>query len=165
MAIMLGADLDSMGALGADIDSTATEIVDVGADARSVAERVTAEITEAFTGAVTQITDRTNAMSDRVAQARSTAESTEWTGANRDIFVGAAGDFSASCTQIALDAASVLQEFDRQVALIAANVLEFQGALQINLDQATASAESMSAAVAAQASSLDQTMNTGMQVG
>lgn len=162
---MLGASLDSMTALSLDITQTGDEIVQVSADAQSIADRVSSEITATFSAAVAEITDRTSALSERVAQAQATAENTEWTGANRDTFVGAADTFAASCREIALDAAEVLSEFDRQVAVIANAVMDFQSALQGNLALAADSAQSMVGAVDQQSQALDQTMNAGMQVG
>lgn len=161
---MLGANLASMADLVTQFGTTSATITDVSGQSGTIATSVVDEMTQTFTQAVTSIGDTMEMLSQSVREAVAQTDVTEWTGANQQTFLGAAGEFQSACEQIQAEVIAGYEDFSANARAIGENLESFQSTLVANLDNALASTESMSDAVAAQSESLDATMNTGMQL-
>lgn len=162
---MLGADLESMAALGSQLDLTTGEIGDVSLDAQRIANTVVEDLTQTFARAIAEVTTAMNAFDSSIQTLVAQTDTTEWTGANRDTFVNAAAQCHTSCGQIREQTQVGWEDFDAHKNALSENLEAFQVALTANLASAEESTQSMSSAVAAQSQALDVTMNTGLTVG
>jgi len=161
---MLGADLDSMAALGSQLDTTTGEIGDVSGDAQRIATTVVDEMRQTFDTAVTQINTAMEQLNASVQRMVTQTDTTDWTGVNRDTFVDASAQFDQSTRQVAEETDAAYKDFDSHSKALGESLEQFQSTLTTNLTNASDSTQSMSTAVAAQAQALDTTMNTGLSL-
>lgn len=161
---MLGADLDSLAALGSQLDRTTGEIGDVSGDAQRVAQTVVDEMTVTFETAKSQIEAAMDALDSTISALAGQTDTTQWTGANGDTFRDATARFQESCAQIRMETTNASNDFYANAETLKETLLAFQAALATNLANAADSSQSMSGAVAAQSQALDATMNTGLSL-
>lgn len=165
MTGMLGAELGGLGALAERFSTTTGAIGEVQAQAQTVAADVISALEETFSAAIQAITGTMDHLAQNVSTAVSEAEGTAWTGANRETFMTASGDFASTMEAVRSATNEMYVSFNEQAAVIGGLVEQYQGELSTNLTNAATSTEQMGKAVTDQQTILDETMNTGLSLG
>lgn len=162
---VLGAQTEELISLATRLGSTGSDISAVNAEAQGVANAVIEQSEAAFTTAVSGITSAMDTMRGAVDAARAQLDGTTWTGANRAVFDGAYGDFTAAMTSLEAVTNDAYLEFDSQMKLLSGFIRDFQQQVTVSLGDAQDSTMSMQTAVDAQRDNLETVMNTGLAVG
>lgn len=162
---MLGATPTELIELSSRLGVTTSEISHVSGDTQGIAARVVDEMQSTFATAVSSITTTMDSLRSTVDASRGQLEATTWTGANRVVFDGAYGDFTAAMGQLEVAVTDAYAEFDAQMQQLGSVIEGFQGQVMSSLDQAQTSTTSMAQAVDAQRDNLEMAMNSGLAVG
>lgn len=165
MSSMLGAQLGDLESLSSQLRSTMSEIGAVQGESMATSNTVVSSVREAATRAQGEILAAMERLRASVETSATQANAAAWTGANRDSFVSSYGEFQSAMTAAEAATEDAYQQFTTQIDAMAASLEDYTAQLQSSLTQAEASTESMSGAVDAQRTNLDQVMNTGMSIG
>lgn len=162
---MLGAELQGLAALSQQLTTTTGEIGACQQGSTSTTSTVVQTVSDASQQALTRIQAELDKLRVAVEAANTQAESTVWTGANRETFVAGYHQFRASMSTAEATTQETFEQFrasiDQMAASLSDYVTQFSGALS----SAQESTTSMASAVTAQQANLDAAMNTGMSIG
>lgn len=161
---MLGAQLEDLGGLADRLRATSADINTVQGEATRVSDTVVTSVRDAAHAALTQISGAMDRLRVAVAASTQQSEATNWTGANREVFVGANADFDAAMAQAEGATNDTFQRFEAAIESMAAGLEEYAAVLDRSLTDAQTSTTSMAAAVDAQRVNLETVMNTGLTV-
>jgi len=162
---VLGAQTEELVSLATRLGATSGDISAVDAETQGVANAVIDQSEAAFSSAVSGITTAMDTMRGTVDAARAQLDGTTWTGANRAVFDGAYGDFSAAMVNLETVTNDAYLQFDAQMKQLNGFIREFQQQVSVSLSDAQASTTSMQTAVDAQRDNLETVMNTGLAIG
>lgn len=160
--VMLGAQLDDLQALTARLDAMSTDVTATRDNSVATSTQLVNDVTTASTTGLQQINGLLEQLRASVEGAVSSAESTQWTGANADRFRQGAIEFQAAIA--AGDAATrdAFTTFQTSAAAMSDALQEFVTGFSAALTDASASATDMARAVEAQRANLDSVMNLGL---
>lgn len=161
---MLGAATDQLSTLAETMTSTGTQCSETGSSVSTRINAAVGEFLQAISTLQTEISTMAETMRSTVDSAAQTADATEWTGANKETFVGAAGDFLSNIQNVENGANTYFGEVKTSIDSLNTNLEGFSSEFTAAMGDAEASCTSMNQAVNAQLSALDQVMNTGLSV-
>jgi hypothetical protein len=159
---MLGAQLDDLSDLSVTLTTTGGDVLTAQASATSTTTNVVSEVRSSAQSALAAIRSHLDALLTSVQTSGARAEATAWTGANRDRFTAAYGDFQQAMQAARQSTEAVFAEFQAAVDTMTASLEDYDRQFSSAMGQAEGSVRSMSAAVDAQRTNLDSVMNTGM---
>lgn len=161
----LGATLEDLLSLKGRLDTSATEIGVNNDNTRQTTTGTVSTFNDQSATTRSQIEGFMAALRADVGQVASEAMSTDWTGTNREGFVGNYDTFQSEMT----NAANATDEYFGELAQVVAEMMtqleEYQTTLSAALAAAQEASQSMGVAVQGQHDNLDAAMNTGMTFG
>ncbi len=160
--VMLGAQLDDLDGLAQRLRRTGDEIDAV----RIEAQGTTTTVVEAVRGSIDRARGAIDvAMMDlirSVGASAETAQATQWTGRNQEVFLGHHLDFQVAMDRAGSATTDAFAQFGQAVEQMAQALVDYDSSLAAALTDAAASSTSMAMAVDAQRQNLDQVMNAGI---
>ena len=161
---MLGAQLDDLQALSSQLTTMGDDVAASRDDALATTTNVIAEVSQATTTALQQISAHMERLEASVRGAMARADATQWTGANADRFRQGASDFQSSLIVGQTATQEAFTSFQQSTSLMGDTLSEFVAGFSTALTQASSSANDMSSAVEAQRANLDSVMNLGLTI-
>ena len=161
---ILGAHLDDLDRLAAQLRRTAGEIADVHARANSATSAVATEIRSAVSAGTVDIGDAMATLRASVAASTSTADGVSWSGLNRDRFLDAHREFDAAMSRAESTTSAAFTDFGSSVEQLTGAIEHYISTLGGSLANAADAADSMAVAVEQQRTNLDQVMNQGLGI-
>lgn len=159
---MLGAELHELDALATQIDTTQGQIGDVQGSSATATTTVVTDVRAAALSAQTQITNLMADLRSAVDTAAAKAESTTWTGTNRDTFLSSYSSFNSAMLSAETSTSETFESFKTAIESMSAELEDFATSFNGALTEAQSSAGSMATAVRAQSENLATVMNSGM---
>lgn len=159
---LLGAQLEDLTSLSTQLTTTEGSIGTVQTSTTSETTTVVEGVRTAASTALAQITTLMGELRTAVEAASTNADGANWTGANRETFIGAYGDFNTAMSTAEVATSDTFANFDTSINTMSSELEEFQSTFSLALTDAQSSVSSMATAVNAQRDNLDQVMNTGM---
>jgi len=165
MPSMLGAQLEDLTSLAAQLNRTGGSITECQSSATGTTNEVVGAVRQAAEAALAAITNHMESLRAAVAAANAASGSAEWTGANAERFRSAYADFDASMVRAETSTKETFSQFQKAIGDMAQSLDGYAQELSRSLTSARASTDSMARAVEAQRTNLDTVMNTGLTVG
>jgi cell division septum initiation protein DivIVA len=153
-----------MSDLATRMRSTTSEIGRCQGSTDGATRRVVSSVTSDARAALTQIQGEMSQLRSSVAGSLATANATNWTGSNAQVFRSSAADFDAAMQRAEAATADAFTQFQASIQQMADALETYQASFSAALTKAQASTTSMENAVVAQRNHLDETMNQGMSI-
>ena len=115
MPAMLGAQLEDLSSLAAQLATTTTSIGECQASATGSTDNVVQTVRNAASTVLAQINAQMDALRAAVAAANTSANSAEWTGANAGRFRAAYGDFDTAMRSAETATKDTFADFNRAI--------------------------------------------------
>ncbi len=161
----LGANLAELESLGQLMGTTSTTCNDTATQLSSATTTAIGQFVDQITDLQSRIDEVCTQLVSQVDTAVTTSQTINWTGANHDVFVGAAEDFKASITTTNTNTAAFYLDVRGSIDTLSAAMNEFIAEFTTSMTSAATSTESMQTAAIAQRTALDETMNQGLTIG
>lgn len=165
MPSMLGAQLEDLTSLAAQLNRTGGSITECQSSSTGTTNNVVSTVRQAADAALSAITNQMDGLRAAVAAANAASGSAEWTGANSERFRSAYADFDSSMVRAETSTKDTFQQFQRAIGEMSQSLDSYAQELAKALTSARNSTDSMARAVEAQRANLDAVMNTGLTVG
>lgn len=162
---ILGAETGQLEALAGQLTQTGAEIDQVRAETQTTADTVVSEMEASFHRALQGIEQSMQHLRSSVDAAHNRLAETTWTGVNAETFHAGYGDFNAAMANLEAAVGDAYVQFDAQMRGMGETITAFQSQVTGNMQQASASTESMQMAVRQQQANLEMAMNTGLSFG